>query len=135
LFTAVQRGVQLSDEAVGDPQATRAVVVLSDGEATEGACLNEVISMRELASETSAPLCLVSGNPASDSDGRYDIADVVGEDLIAPRDHDDIQIFFVGFGEADIDVGRLLAQATDAEYQASTQDELAAVIEHLSGYF
>jgi hypothetical protein len=39
------------------------------------------------------------------------------------------------FGAADIDIGRILAQATGAEYQGSTEKDLAAVIEELSGYF
>ena len=49
--------------------------------------------------------------------------------------HDDLQVFFLGFGEADINVGRILAEATGAEYQGSTDEDLAAVIEALSGYF
>ena len=32
-------------------------------------------------------------------------------------------------------LGRILAQATGAEYQGSTDEDLAAVIEALSGYF
>ena len=43
-------------------------------------------------------------------------------------------MFFIGFGSADIDVGRILAGATDAEY-IRTEEDLAAVIEEPSGYF
>ena len=46
-----------------------------------------------------------------------------------------VQVFFLGFGEADVHIGRILAEATGAEYQGSTDDDLAAVIEELSGYF
>ena len=46
-----------------------------------------------------------------------------------------MQIFFLGFGDADIQIGRILAEATGAEYQGSTDEDLAAVIEALSGYF
>ena len=50
--------------------------------------------------------------------------------------HDNpVQVFFLGFGDADIHIGRILAQATHAEYLGSTEEDLAAVIEELSGYF
>ena len=53
---------------------------------------------------------------------------------VAPHDHG-IQIFFLGFGDADFDIGRILAQATGAEFRGSTEEDLASVIEELSGYF
>ena len=52
-------------------------------------------------------------------------------------------MFFLGFGpvsddedavQRHISIGRILADATDAEYRRSDED-LAAVIEELSGYF
>src|SRR5207249_664882 len=46
-----------------------------------------------------------------------------------------VQIFFVGFGDADIDVGRLMAQATGGEYVGSTEADLAALIASLGQYF
>lgn len=46
-----------------------------------------------------------------------------------------VQVFFVSFGDADVHIGRILAQATGAEYQGSTEEDLANVIEELSGYF
>ena len=72
--------------------------------------------------------------PIADNGERISIEDVVGEELRMPHDND-VQVFFVGFGEADINIGRILAQATGAEYQGSTEQDLAAVIEELSGYF
>ena len=61
-------------------------------------------------------------------------SDVSGEALQLPHDHP-VQVFFLGFGEADVHIGRILAQATGAEYQGSTDEDLATVIEALSGYF
>ena len=58
-----------------------------------------------------------------------------GDKLHMAVEHDDLQVFFVGFGTADIDVGRILADATDADFQESTEEGLASVIEALSGYF
>ena len=62
------------------------------------------------------------------------IDDVVGDALVLVLDHE-IQVFFVGFGASDVNIGRILAQATGAEYQGSTEEDLAGVIEELSGYF
>ena len=48
----------------------------------------------------------------------------------------DIQIFFIGIGDdADLDVGRILAEATGAEFQGVAEKDLAAVLEEFSKYF
>ncbi len=135
LYDAVQRAVELTDRAEGDPRATRAVVVLSDGEATDGRCLDTIVAMRSRAEQPVTDFCAVNGNQAFDADGRHvPVEDINGESLLIPHDHP-IQVFFLGFGDADIHIGRILAQATSAEYHGSTQNDLAAVIEDLSGYF
>ncbi len=60
--------------------------------------------------------------------------DVTGTGLKEPNQN--VQVFFLGFGDADINIGSILADATDAEYhQVSSDDDLAEVIEELSGYF
>jgi Ca-activated chloride channel family protein len=135
LFDAVARAVTLTDEATGDPAATRAVVVLSDGEATEGRCLSDVVSMSSVHERSVSNFCGQEGDtPAEDGGGAVAIGDVVGDSLLVPHDHD-VQVFFLGFGEADFDIGRILAEATGAEFRGSTQEDLAGVIEELSGYF
>lgn len=41
-----------------------------------------------------------------------------------------VQIFFIGIGEdADIDVGRMLAGATGAKFQRTTEEDLANLLE------
>ena len=49
--------------------------------------------------------------------------------------HDDLKVFFLGFGDADINIGRILAGATGADFQESPDDGIAEVILELSGYF
>ena len=135
LYDAVARAVTVTDEAAGDPGATRAVVVLSDGAATEGLCLSDLVSMSSIRERTVSSFCGHDGDqPVEDGGGVIPIADVVGDALVAPHDHG-IQIFFLGFGDADFDIGRILAQATGAEFRGSTEEDLASVIEELSGYF
>jgi hypothetical protein len=46
-----------------------------------------------------------------------------------------VQVFFVGFGEADIQIGRILAEATGAEYHGATEKDLAEILEVLGKYF
>ncbi len=47
-----------------------------------------------------------------------------------------VQVFFIGIGDdADLDVGGMLAGATDAEFQGVTEQDLAKVLEEFSKYF
>ena len=46
-----------------------------------------------------------------------------------------IQVFFIGVGAADLQVGRILAEATGAEYQGTTEADLAKVIEAFGDYY
>lgn len=133
LYDAIERAISLTDQAPGEPDATRAVVVLSDGAATAGRCLSDLIAMMSTTEQT-VELCGLRRDEARTVDGDIPIEEVVGDRLVVEHDND-VQIFFLGFGEADVNIGRLLAEATGAEYQASTSDNLAAVIEGLSGYF
>ena len=113
-------------------------MVLSDGAATAGGCLDELVAMSSRQEEARIfTFCGQELDYPSDEVGRWvAIDDVVGDALVLVLvlDHE-IQVFFVGFGESDVNIGRILAQATGAEYQGSTEEDLAGVIEELSGYF
>ena len=64
-----------------------------------------------------------------------DFAEVVGVELALHTQHD-VQIFFIGIGaDANLDVGRVLAQATGAEFQGVAEEDLATVLEEFSKYF
>ena len=134
LFDAVQRAVELTDGVAGDPRATRAVVVLSDGAATAGICLHTIVSMISNEEVPVQSLCGQGEQPIDDEGRRISVEEVSGNALLLPL-QDPVQVFFVGFGEADIHTGRILAEATGAEYQGSTEADLATVIEELSAYF
>jgi Ca-activated chloride channel family protein len=135
LFDAVQRAVALTDGVAGDPRATRAVVVLSDGAATAGTCLHTIVSMMSRDENAVEGFCGMQDERPVDDEGRQILVeDVNGGTLLLPH-KDPVQVFFVGFGDADVHIGRILAEATGAEYQGSTDEDLATVIEELSGYF
>jgi Ca-activated chloride channel family protein len=136
LYDAVERAVQITDEASGDRNATRAVVVLSDGVANQGTIgLTDIVDVN---SKQERPVPSFSGKrdarALDDQKEPVPWSDLVGVRLHVAHQHP-VQIFFLGFGDADFDIGRVLAQATGAEYQGSTQDDLAAVIAELNGYF
>ena len=47
-----------------------------------------------------------------------------------------IQIFFIGIGdEVDLDLGRMLAEASGAEYIRTAEEALANVIDEFGRYF
>ena len=142
LYDAVERAIEITDAATGDEGATRAVVVLSDGAATAGRCLARHRRRWTPTSEDDRSYCGmcdddgVAQRARRRPSGEEVPVDEVSGDRAPHRPHDhDVQVFFLGFGDADINVGRILAEATDAEYQGSTEEDLAAVIEALSGYF
>ena len=67
--------------------------------------------------------------------GRINKTDLIGEDLVLAS-RNPIQVFFIGIGDdADLDVGRMLAEATGAEFQGVTEKDLAGVLEEFSKYF
>ena len=141
LYDAVRRAVELTDQAPGDAGTTRAVVVLSDGAATAGGPLDQLVSMQsddEVSIASYSGLVddagAEQGVPVDERGREVPVEEVNGVALLMPHDHD-VQAFFLGFGESDLQVGRILAEATGAEYQGQTDEDLAAVIEALSGYF
>ena len=137
LYDAIKRGIEMTDAAVGDEEAIRAVVVLTDGRANEGLTrLDDLIQMEanekpivEFSGMEDGPLPL-------DKDGRrVNKKDVIGTRLALETEHP-IQVFFIGIGEdADLEVGRIISNATGAEFQGVREKDLAEVIEELSGYF
>jgi Ca-activated chloride channel family protein len=136
LYDAVRRGIAMSDDTQGPDGATRAVVVLSDGYATAGGQLDQLVRMIDRKSEAGISWTGIGeALPSAESDGVVVAKGRVrGDKLLVSTAHP-VQVFFVGFGEADIDVGRVLAQATGGEYVGSTEQDLAAVITDLGPYF
>ena len=75
------------------------------------------------------------GDDPTNQDGKsVKKAGLVGEKLLVATNHP-VQIFFIGFGDADINVGRVLAQATGGEFQGSTDEDLSNVLEALGPTF
>ena len=137
LYNAIKAGIEMTDAAPGEENAIRGVVVLTDGKANEGPTqldgLIRMMSNREIAIKAFTGF---EQRAATDVSGRtVNIKDIMGTKLAMETLHH-IQIFFIGIGEdADLQVGRLLAEASGAEYQGAAEKDLAEVLEAYSKYF
>jgi Ca-activated chloride channel family protein len=137
LYDAIQAAVQMTDNAPGSPDVIRAVVVLTDGRANVGdARLDTLIKMISRDEVAVAQFRGFEGDGAFDLQGR-EVArqDVIGTGL-ALKTKNPVQIFYIGIGkDADMEIGRMLAQATGAEFQRVEDKDLASLLEQFSKYF
>ena len=137
LYDAIKEAVEMSDAAPGSPDAIRAVVVLTDGKANTGTTrLDDLIQMM---SRSEAQIDRFRGfeddRSATDARGAYaDKRDIIGSGPALKTTHP-VQVFFIGIGDADMEIGRMLAQATGAEFQGVTEKDLARVLAEFSKYF
>ena len=128
----------MTDAAEGPDDAIRAVVVLTDGRANQGTFgLDDLIRM---SSRDEGRVKEFDGFENDEwalmADGsRVEKAHLIGDQLAIETRHP-IQVFFIGIGgDADLEVGRMLAQASGAEFQGVTEKDLARVLEEFSKYF
>jgi len=127
LYDAIAEGIRMTDTAPGDPEAIRGVVVLTDGQANAGRDLSSVVKMR--SRQTEQPV-FCHGRTGDSSC----LAGVYGEELALETRHR-IHIFVVGIGDADLEVCRILAEATGAACRGTTDKDLAEVLEQFGRYF
>ena len=138
LYEAIKDAIYMTDAAKGDSDAIRGVVVLTDGRANEGQ--TRLDNLIQMMSRNEIPIRQFGGlqydpSPVDERGARVAKEDVVGTGLAVKTRHP-IQIFFIAIGEdADIQVGRMLAEATGAEFQGVTEEDLASVLEEFSKYF
>ena len=138
LYEAIKAGIHMTDVFPGEAEAIRGVVVLTDGRATTGDFLrlDELIMMtrdekpiKEYAGFSDSIAIDEGGTPVAVDDK------IKGTGLVLKTTYP-IQIFFIGIGEdVDIEVGRMLAEATGAEFEVTTEEALANVIERFGKYF
>jgi len=137
LYDAVGAGIEMTDNAPGDPDAIRGLVVLTDGRANRGSTdLDDLIQMMSSDEIAIKSFTGFQDERALDANGQYvSIDQITGHSLVIETRHP-VQIFFIGIGDsADMHVGRLLAEATGAEFQGVAEDDLAEVLEEFSKYF
>ncbi len=138
LYDAIMTGITMSDAAAAGPDAIRAVVVLSDGRTNGGkAWLDDIVRM---VSRSEVPITDFDGREGQatglDALGQ-EVAktDIIGTALAISTKHR-VQVFFIGIGQdADMQIGRILAEATGAEFQGVTEKDMASVVAQFSIYF
>ena len=137
LYDAIRRGVEMTDAAPGDADAIRGVVVLTDGGANRGTVwLNDLVRMMS-TNEVEIGSCRdIECSSATGNDGWVvDKTSLIGIELAIKTRHS-VQIFFIGIGDdADMEVGRLLAEATGAEFRGVLEEDLNNVLAQFGKYF
>ena len=137
LYDAIKAGIEMTDVAEGESYAIRAVVVLTDGQANH--CKTRLDDLIEMEADE-LPIQSFSGcegESMAEREGgtRVDKRMVIGTGLTSETSHT-IQIFYIGIGDdSDMEIGRMLAGATGAEFQGVAEDDLANLLEEFSGYF
>lgn len=137
LFDAIELAVIQTDAAEGPENAIRGVVVLTDGRANAGTGrLDSIVEMGTRFETKIRDFDGHDGSVATDGqNSRYEIEDVIGLGDAIGTEHE-VQIFFIGIGDdADIQVGRILAESTGAEFVGVAAEDLAQVLEEFSKYF
>jgi uncharacterized protein YegL len=138
LYDAIRAGITMVDAAPGDEDAIRGVVVLTDGLSNTGSTkLGDLVDM---TSRNERSVSRIDAGPgarlATEVGGTRVLAtEVVGVRLAQPTTHE-VQVFFIGIGpDADMEVGRILSQATGAAFAGATERDLATVLEAFGRYF
>jgi secreted protein with Ig-like and vWFA domain len=132
LYDALEEAVHMTDSAAGREEATRAVVVLTDGCANMGqARLDDIIELKSRQG-SAVRYSGLWGDKLTDAGGR-EVAetDVLGSSLTMKTDHR-IQVYFIGIGhDADMEIGRMLAEATGAESDKGIELESGDTVERV----
>jgi Ca-activated chloride channel family protein len=137
LYDAIKEAVEMTDAAEGPGDAIRAVVVLTDGKANRGVThLDDVVTLMSTDELKVSFEGMDDSPPPRDVNGKtIDRKDVIGNAMALNTRHP-VQVFFISIGSgADVEIGRMMAEATGAEFQASTDSGLAGVIETFAPYF
>lgn len=138
LYDAIAEGIRMVDPPqAGDAESIRGVVVLTDGQANGGKLwLHDLVAM---SSSQEVEITSFQGREGAadglDAQGRrVPKKEILGGSLKLKTTHP-IHIFFVGVGEGDLEIGRILAEATGSAYQGTTDVGLAGVLEKFGKYF
>jgi Ca-activated chloride channel family protein len=137
LFEAVTDAVAMAARAPAPERAIRGVVVLAGGPASSGAYLSDLVKMTSPGGKEVPCRGFDREIQCIDENGNYvDRALVRGVSLTAVGT-EAIKVYFIGIGmnQADLDVARILAEATRSNFVGTTTDDLPTVVGVFKGYF
>lgn len=127
LYDAIKQAVIMADEAPSDGESIRGVVVLSDGMRTAGDVnLSDIV---DLMTSDEKPVTYFEGTEDEDKSG------LTGAKLAFPTEHR-IHVFSVAYGDdADFEILRILAEATNSTFNKAQENNLDKVMETFGKYF
>ena len=137
LFDAIAQGINMAATAPAPEKSIRGVVVLAGGPANSGSSLSDLVSMAAGGKQIRTCRGFEGETQCIDEDGRtVDRSAVTG----VPSTTDGaaaIKVYFIGIGVSDTDlqVGRILAEATRSNFVGTTVKDLSAVVGVFKGYF
>jgi hypothetical protein len=137
LYGTVLEAVTLADSAPAEPSAIRGVVVLAGGRVTTGAPLHDLVRMASRGGRA-VPRCpgMIADGACPDEDGRaIPREEIMGLQLAVPTEHP-VRIYYIGIGDnADLEAGRILAEATGSNFLGIGVEDLDIVVRLFSQYF
>ncbi len=137
LFDAIAEAVDMAAGAAAPDRAIRGVVVLAGGPASSGTHLSDLVKMASGGKQISTCRGFERETQCLDESGQpVDRARVIG----VPSTTDGagaVKVYFIGIGmgEADLEIGRILAEATRSNFVGTTVKDLSTVIGVFKGYF
>ena len=127
LYDAVKKAVEMADQYPLSGEAIRGVVLLTDGARNEGTVkLSDLVEIRDAQEQ---PTLLFTGDQSESKTGLH------GSGLAFPTAHP-IHIFSIGYGtDADLEVLRLFAEATNSNFKTATANDVSAILAIFGKYF
>ena len=127
LYDAVRKAVEMVDRYPLSDEAIRGVVLLTDGERNGGVV--KLSDLVEIQGAQEQPALNFIGNEGENKAG------LRGSRLAVPTSHP-IHIFSVGYGaDADLEVLRIFAEATNSTYKTAAAKDVGAVLASFGKYF
>jgi hypothetical protein len=137
LFDAIAQAMDMAAGAPAPERAIRGVVVLAGGPARSGAGLSDLAKMASGGKQIRTCRGFEGETHCLDQAGQaVDRAKVTG----VPSSSDatgGVKVYFIGIGmsDADLEVGRILAEATHSNFVGTTVKDLSTVVGVFKGYF
>lgn len=137
LYDAIGEAIHMADAAPAEPSAIRGVVVLAGGRASAGGALQDLIRMasRDGRAIGLCPALARDDSCLDEEGGPVPKSQAMGLRLTSDTQHP-VGVYFIGIGDnVDLDVGRLIAEATGSHFVGTTVDDLSTVVKIFSEYF
>lgn len=122
LYDAIKEGIEMTDSAARGEDDICTVVVLTDGQANVGQTrLDDIIKMTTRKGKAIRQYSGFRADAVDSKGSEVDTRDIKGCSLAPPTKHR-VQIFFIGIGrDADMEIGRILAEATGGESEKGAE--------------